>query len=426
MEDDETTKPSAATEAVAAGAGADPDPDPDPIVASYGVYANPSLPASRQLLILQHPNRKLASSSLSPDLAVAEVRLKPRTGMVEVDVPLSHAHADYDREKGLRWGGALQRSAAAKGGGSHGLAGGFGVGVPPARGKNPGGKRGLNEEDLDMDMLADWSEAVRQDKVLRTQTLGGQYPLEAESNCRWMVGVFQGDQLHLTPATSLIHLRPQLHHLDAYAEQDRLSRLRETGAPAAASSSSSGAAGKDGAAAAPARAITMTIKSASTNEIAQETMADRLRAVQTEPWSRLKYEHEESDRAWDMFSSHLLYKAPPPASGSAKDVKDSGIDVKGKGKENDGPEDQLEKHAPRLRGGWSADEFLRAVSGRLEDGDGNRGADEGVQAKKEDGGAAAGTSRAPGKAPAAPATAAKRTGGKGKSVAFKSAAMEID
>ncbi|RYP53930.1 hypothetical protein DL768_001242 [Monosporascus sp. mg162] len=424
MEDDDITTKSSATQpaAVAADAGADSS-DPDPIVASYGVYVNPSLPASRQLLILQHPNKKLASSS-SVDLAVTEVRLKPRTGMVEVDVPLSHAHADYDREKGLRWGSALQRSAAAKGGGSHGLAGGFGVGVPPGRGKNAGGKKGLNEEDLDMDMLSDWSEAVRQDKVLRTQTLGGQYPLEAESNCRWMVGVFQGDQLHLTPATSLIHLRPQLHHLDAYAEQDRLSRPREAGASAAASAP--GAAGKDGATPAPARAITMTIKSASTNEIAQETMADRLRAVQTEPWSRLKYEHEESDRAWDMFSSHLLYKAPAPASGSAKDIKDSSSEAKGKGKAKDGSDDQLEERAPRLRGGWSADEFLRAVSGRLEDGEGNQGADEVAQAKKEDGGAAAGASKAPGKAPAALATAAKRAGGKGKSVAFKGTAMEID
>lgn len=183
------------------------DDDPDPIIASYTVYTNPTLPASRQLLVLQQPNRKLAALSADggqPDLAISEVRLKPRTGMVEVDVPVSHAHADYDREKGLRWGSALQRSTAAKHGGSHGLAGGFGVGVPASRGGNKGeggaggggrtGRRGLNEEDMDMDMLADWSEAVRQDKVLRTQTLGGQYPLEAESNCRWMVGVFQGGE----------------------------------------------------------------------------------------------------------------------------------------------------------------------------------------------------------------------------------------
>ena len=178
------------------------DTDPDPIVATYTVYANPAPPTSRQLLVLQQPNRKLAREGPEDGLAIAEVRVKPRTGMLEVDVPVSHAHADYDREKGQRWGAALQRSVAAKNGGSHGLAGGFGVGVGVssssaagggrgggAGGKGGGGRRGVNGEDLDMDL--DWAEAVRQDKVLRTQTLGGQYPLQESSNCHWMIGVFQ-------------------------------------------------------------------------------------------------------------------------------------------------------------------------------------------------------------------------------------------
>ena len=182
------------------------DTDPDPIVATYTVYANPAPPSSRQLLVLQQPNRKLAREGQDDDggggLAISEVRVKPRTGMLEVDVPVSHAHADYDREKGQRWGAALQRSVAAKNGGSHGLAGGFGVGVGVssssaagggrgggAGGKGGGGRRGVNGEDLDMDL--DWAEAVRQDKVLRTQTLGGQYPLQESSSCRWMIGVFQ-------------------------------------------------------------------------------------------------------------------------------------------------------------------------------------------------------------------------------------------
>jgi hypothetical protein len=38
----------------------------------------------------------------------------------------------------------------------------------------------------------DWTEAVRQDKVLRTQTLGGQYPEYKE--VQHMVGVFQGSK----------------------------------------------------------------------------------------------------------------------------------------------------------------------------------------------------------------------------------------
>lgn len=164
--------------------------DPDPIIASYDVYTNPSLPAGRQLLILQHPNQRQPSAEAYTHLS--EVRLKPGGGMIEVDVPVSYHLSDYDKDKGLRWGTALSRSMAAKNGGSHGLAGGFGVGSPAMRGGAAAKRR--NPDDIDLDLLdtRDWSEAVRQDKVLRTQTLGGNFPVEAESNCRWMVGIFQG------------------------------------------------------------------------------------------------------------------------------------------------------------------------------------------------------------------------------------------
>lgn len=159
----------------------------DPIVASYDVFTNPLLPDNRQLLVLQHPNKQ--GPVRVPYPQVSEVRVKNRSGMLEVDVPMSHNHADYDRDKGLRWGGALARSVAAKDGGTHGLAGGFGVGVP-TRG---GGRGGAKAVDLERELgMLDWSEAVRQDKVLRTQTLGGQFPIEKGTDCRWMVGVFKG------------------------------------------------------------------------------------------------------------------------------------------------------------------------------------------------------------------------------------------
>jgi hypothetical protein len=78
----------------------------------------------------------------------------------------------------------LNASMATKNGGSHGLAGGFGFGTVQAR----GGRKKAEEEDEVMD----WAEAVRQDKVLRTQTLGGQYPEYKE--VQHMVGVFQGSK----------------------------------------------------------------------------------------------------------------------------------------------------------------------------------------------------------------------------------------
>ena len=176
--------------------------DPDPIIASYDVYTNPSLPSDRQLLIMQHPNQRQPSVEGYTNLS--EVRIKPRNKMIEVDVPLSYHLSDYDRDKGLRWGTALSRSIAAKNGGTHGLAGGFGVGAPAMRGGAAAAKR-RNVDEVDLDLLdtRDWSEAVRQDRVLRTQTLGGSFPVEGESHCRWMVGIFQGSKFRPPPQTSI-------------------------------------------------------------------------------------------------------------------------------------------------------------------------------------------------------------------------------
>lgn len=159
------------------------DQDDDPITASYQVFLNPSLPLGRRLLVLQHPNR----TDNAPRPPPSELRLKSEAGMVEVDMPLDTGAA-YDREKGLNWGRTLKHSMAMKNGGSHGLAGGFGAGAVQQRGGAGGGRgRGSRMED-DEDL--DWPEAVRQDKVLRTQTLGGQYPDSKE--VQYMVGVFQG------------------------------------------------------------------------------------------------------------------------------------------------------------------------------------------------------------------------------------------
>ncbi|KAL7629090.1 hypothetical protein AAE478_000608 [Parahypoxylon ruwenzoriense] len=424
--------------AAATGSHSDGD-DADPIIASYDVYTNAPLPENRKLLILQHPNRQGPVRTTYPQLS--EVRLKNKTGMLEVDVPMGHAHADYDRDKGLRWGGALARSVSTKSGGSLGLAGGFGVGVPAMRGA-PGAAAGRGRrDDLERELgMLDWSEAVRQDKVLRTQTLGGQFPAETETNCRWMVGVFTGNQLHLTPATSLIHLRPQLHHLDAYAEQERLSRPRE--GPAAGGVTSGGGAGKDGAAgsssgAGPgaARAIHMSIKSAGADsgELTVDTMSSRLRQVQTEPWMKLKYEDDESSRAWSMFSGNLIYAGAKIEE--KEEDSSSNSKSKGKGKEKSDSDDAS-------RGGyktqWSEDEFLRAVSGLTDnqEGDAKTEGDDVLEIKAEEAvqtsaapvrrtaGAARGKGRATagtvgaGASTAATATSSKR-GARGRSVAFK-------
>lgn len=198
-----TSTPSSATKtASTATATATNNDDPDPIVASYDVYTNAPLADNRKLLILQYPNKQGPIRGTYPQFS--EVRLKTKSGFVEVDVPMAHGHVDYDRDKGMKWGSALARSTAAKNGGTHGLAGGFGVGVPTrsaagGAGRGAGGAAGGRQNDWQHEIsMMDWSEAVRQDKVIRTQTLGGQFAIEKETNCRWMVGVFKGGKLSNT------------------------------------------------------------------------------------------------------------------------------------------------------------------------------------------------------------------------------------
>ncbi|KAI1176979.1 Sin-like protein conserved region-domain-containing protein [Nemania sp. FL0916] len=390
----------------------DASADPDPIIASYKVYANPALAASHKLLIMQHPNQQGPINY--PYAQVSDVRIKNRSGMVEVDVPISHGLADYDRDKGQRWGGALAKSLAAKNGGTHGLAGGFGVGVSALR---PNKRRDELERDIDM---MDWSEAVRQDKVLRTKTLGGQLPAQSETECQWMVGVFKGKHLHLTPASALIQLRPQLHHLDAMAEQDRASR-RE---------GASGVAAKDGVPAttssAGARAIHMSIKSADSGggELTTETMADRLRTVQTEAWSKLHYEDDESAKSWHVFNNNLIYRdAKKTAEKEKAQEKD-----KGKGKEKEKEVDVIQidssssSDSEQLQTRWDGDDFLKAISSMKNGPEGSQQKtdDDTLVVKEEDG------AKKPAVAGTSSARKSAATNTKGKSVAFKDAGMDID
>ncbi|KAM0457472.1 hypothetical protein ACHAPV_003380 [Trichoderma viride] len=304
--------------------------DDDPITASYQVFLNPSLPLGRRLLVLQHPNR----TDSTPRPPPTELRLKEHSGMVEVDIPQDNTTA-YDREKGLKWGRALQNSMAVKNGGSHGLAGGFGVGAVQQRAPR---KKGDVEEDDNLD----WNDAVRQGRVLSTQTLGGQYPDTDE--VQYMVGVFQGKDLHLTPVSNLIHLRPQLHHIDATTQQDR-----QSSAAAAASSKEGGTAPT-----AAARAIHMTIKTAAdgtADGVSTETMADRLRSVQTEPWRKMRYTDENEETAWEVYNDSLFLrpKADPTAAA---------------GESAPAPEDHdLEELVPTLGNKWNDNEFLESISG---------------------------------------------------------------
>lgn len=132
--------------------------------------------------------------------------------------------------------------------------------------------------------------------------------------------------------------------------------------PAAGTGKESGAtaSGTQGGAGA-AKAIHMSIKSAGgteNGELVVDTMIERLRKVQTEPWSKLKYEDEDSDKAWHMFTNYLVY----PGAANPKSL----VDAKGKGKEKEtakpsAMEDDASKD--KFKAQWSEEEFLSHIRG---------------------------------------------------------------
>ena len=196
--------------------------------------------------------------------------------------------------------------------------------------------------------------------------------------------------------TSLVHLRPQLHHLDAATELDRQKQHNATGGGAGGGGGGggggntstttnppSGKEGGGGGSGGTARAIHMTIKSAGADgdDVVTETMADRVRAVQMEAWQRMEYRDEDRDEAWAAYGEHLFLHPPSAAQAAAVG--------KGKGREQGrgGDGDELEgegegegggggpgasdlmHQVPSLSTDWDGDDLLWAYSGMERPGD---------------------------------------------------------
>ncbi|KAK3307231.1 DNA-directed RNA polymerase-like protein [Chaetomium strumarium] len=414
-----------------------PTDEDDPVVASYSVFIKPPLPEHRKLVVFEHVTKTSQDPAQIRVPRIAELRVKPSTGMYEVDVPIDTADA-YDRNKGIAWGIALQKSMEAKKGGSLGLAGGFNiVPTPTTAGRGRRGGGGGNDDD---ELPLGWAEAARQDKVLRTQTFGGARSAQ-EANTRHMIGVFQGKNLHLTPVSSVVHLRPVPHHLDAATEQDRLSRGGSGSAASGATAEK--AAGSAG------RAIHMTIKSAMDADggVATETIADRLRNVQTETWQRMEWVHDEAEMAWEAYNECLLLrtgssnnKADDGGGGDDVDAEVGGGDTgKGKGKEvlaateagapsnDDSSAADLVDKVARLKTEWAEQELLQAMSGTALGGEGQQAGSRGTGNGKE---AAARAmeeleARRPGRAGRGSAASSATRIGKGRAT-NTAGAMEID
>lgn len=111
----------------------------------------------------------------------------------------------------------------------------------------------------------------------------------------------------------------------------------------------------------------MTVKQNTdgSEEIVQETMADRLKKVQLEAWKKMRYVHEEASDSWAVAEEALYLHQPEPAAAE----QGAGGGAKGKAPEAEadplsqpGLPDLVDKVA-QLRTGWDEDSMLETTSG---------------------------------------------------------------
>ncbi|PYH75876.1 hypothetical protein BO82DRAFT_348328 [Aspergillus uvarum CBS 121591] len=269
--------------------------DEDPIIASYNIYLTDSEISRYVLQYLDRPTGY--SYDDRHGQKPTGFRLKPTTGLVEVDVPIN-TRVNYDVSKGLRYGDALKKSQRAREGGAYGMAGGFSAGGSSG-GAGSGGKvkieGGAGAGPMQVD---EGKETAAQ--LLRVQTLGGRIKGFEGGDPVYMLGAFRGENLHLSPVTAVVQLHPQLHHLDALDE-----------IPTKGKGKARGKEGEEGerAGESEARAIDVKIKAAEDGEAAMVAgNLDLLKQMQDEKWKDYEWVDAETEESWQLYENYMMHQ----------------------------------------------------------------------------------------------------------------------
>ena len=298
-----------------------------------------------KLLLLQYPSHRPKAKPYN-DREFAKptsLRLKPQTGLLELDVPID-THDNYNTRKGSQYGNSLQQSRIIREGGTHGLAGGFNAG--------PAGRH-TRDEAIARSATHVLGNDNDQDRLV-TQTLGGKIVKPVAGDPVYMLGVFRDDELHLTHLDALVQVRPQLHHLDASDELERgigaggrVSKALPNGEVAETKLES--------------KALDIKIKSSGDgSDINLNTNSKLLRAIQQEPWQKYRWEDEESPSSHARFMKHMHLSFPTGIDGAPDPAGVAKLDTAISN------QDWLDKmSAPRIEHGKKGDRgLINKVRGR--------------------------------------------------------------
>ncbi|KAI9723160.1 MAG: hypothetical protein M1828_004263 [Chrysothrix sp. TS-e1954] len=261
----------------------------DPVTATYNVFINAPSNPLQHIYLLQFPTRpRDRPYNISAGLPPSAFRLKPETGFAELDVPIPTEEC-YDRAKATKWGEALNKT---DGGEGLGLSGGF------------VGRR--RRHDTSRERERDAMEVDPEDEAVKKQTLGGMVVPAANEAPAYMVGAFHDDELHLTPLTGHIQLRPQHPHIDAAAllarqaaHQASLLQTPSLHPPKASQP----------------RAIHASLR---TTDDPYATTRRLIAAAAEEGWKHLAVRDQESEEAYDAYE-HWLFNEDGREEGGGRE-----------------------------------------------------------------------------------------------------------
>lgn len=254
-----------------------------------------------------------------------ELRLKPNTGFLELDVPISSAFY-YDKPRAKEWGSALAK-AKGEGAAGFGLSAGFAQnaavrGAAQAAGARggsgseaPGASSASARASRGRSSMFGADDEEERDKMVH-QTLGGQIIPPEKGQPRYMIGAFRGSELHLTPLTGLVQMRPQFHHLDALTQVERNAHRRTANAAAVAEGT---------ARVAEPRLVQMMAKGSADPESMDgpsgESTKAYLAAAQEESWTRLRYTDEDEEEAYRLYHELLFLGEEERSVERARELK---------------------------------------------------------------------------------------------------------
>lgn len=159
-----------------------------PVARFYRLY---EVPFTKHIILFQFPNRGPNQPyNEANHQKPLELRLKPKCGLVEMDIPIN-VHANFDKEKGILYGEAMRKSQVLQEGGSYGPAGGLGVGGSSRPVKGDNHTSGNDEYSVDA-LLENFEDATNKGHVMNKITLAGQIVAFKEGDPIYFVGAFKG------------------------------------------------------------------------------------------------------------------------------------------------------------------------------------------------------------------------------------------